>query len=193
MKLGALALAAAVLLIGNVYAEDKEAPESPLDFKMKTLAGKEVELADFKGKVVVMVNVASRCGRTPQYEPLQALYEAHKDDGLVVLAFPCNQFGKQEPGTAEEIQEFCSTNYGITFPIFAKIEVNGDDAAPLYKYLTSLKPDTVGTSSPGKIGWNFEKFLIGRDGKVVKRFGSKVDPAGDEMTTAIEAELKKES
>jgi glutathione peroxidase len=192
MKFGALALIAGILMAGNVFAEDKEAPESALDFKMKTLAGKEVDLTDYKGKVVVMVNVASRCGRTPQYEPLQALYEKHKDDGLVVLAFPCNQFGKQEPGTAEEIQEFCTTNYGVTFPIFSKIEVNGDDAAPLYQYLTSLEPETVGTKSPGKIGWNFEKFLVGRDGKVVKRFGSKVDPAGEEMTTAISAELKKE-
>jgi glutathione peroxidase len=137
---------------------------------------------------MLVVNVASKCGFTPQYEQLQALYEKYGPKGLALLGFPCNQFKAQEPGTAREIQEFCRINFGVTFPLFAKIEVNGDGACPLYKHLTSLDTKPKG---PGKIDWNFEKFLIGRNGKVVARFAPKTKPDAPEVVKVIEAELAK--
>lgn len=173
----------------DISAADKE-EKTPavLDFKMKTLDGKDVKLSDYKGKVILMVNVASRCGRTPQYAPLQAMYEKHKDDGLVILGFPCNQFGKQEPGSAADIRSFCTDNYGVTFPMFAKIDVNGENAAPLYKFLTSKETNP---EYSGKIGWNFEKFLISKEGEVVKRFKSGTSPESKDFIAAVKAELAK--
>jgi len=182
-----VALALAVALTAGLSAAEKDA--KVLNKTMETLTGKQVELAkEYDQKVVMVVNVASECGLTPQYEQLQALYKQYEDKGFVVLGFPCNQFGKQEPGTAKEIQEFCTTNYGITFPMFAKIEVNGEGAAPLYKELTSLDVKPAGT---GKINWNFEKFLIGRDGEVKARFSPRTKPDAKEVVAAIEAELQK--
>lgn len=186
------AFAVGVLLVNvmPLSAADQESRKVPkvLSFKMKTLAGKEVELAKYQGKVLLIVNVASKCGLTPQYEQLQALYKKFSDQGLAILAFPCNQFRGQEPGTADEIREFCRVNYGVQFDLFAKIEVNGEGACPLYQYLTSLKTKPTG---PGKISWNFEKFLVGRDGTVVARFAPKVKPDAPEVVQAIEAELRK--
>lgn len=171
-----------------VAAQESKRIPKVLSFKMKTLAGKEVELAKYQGKVLLIVNVASKCGFTPQYEQLQALHRKYADQGLAILGFPCNQFRGQEPGTSEEIQEFCRINYGVKFDLFEKIEVNGDGACPLYKYLTALKTKPVG---PGKISWNFEKFLVGRDGTVVARFAPKTKPDAPEVIQAIEAELRK--
>jgi len=133
-----------------------------------------------------MVNVASKCGRTPQYKDLQALHEEYAERGLAILGFPCNQFGKQEPGTAEDIAAFCEENYGVTFDMFAKIDVNGDNAAPLYQYLTS---DATGLEDTGKVKWNFEKFLLDREGNVIARFRSKVKPSSEPVVEAIEAAL----
>jgi glutathione peroxidase len=173
-------------------ADDKKEGDTPavLNFKMKALDGKEVDLSKYEGKVVMIVNVASQCGLTPQYKMLQDLQEAYKDKGLVVLGFPCNQFGEQEPGTATEIREFCTKEYGVTFDLFSKIDVNGEKAAPLYKFLTS---EETNPGKSGKISWNFEKFLVSRDGKVVARFEPKVEPDSDEVVKAVETEIKKKS
>ncbi len=186
------AMLAAILLSTAVCAvaadqETKNVPKA-LDFKMKTIAGKEVELGKYQGKVVLVVNVASKCGLTPQYEQLQTLHKKYAEQGLAVLGFPCNQFREQEPGTAAQIQEFCRVNYGVQFDLFDKIEVNGEGACPLYKYLTGLETKPQG---PGKISWNFEKFLIGRDGQVVARFAPKTKPDDPEVIKAIETELAK--
>ena len=172
------------LSIGTAAADTPAA----LNFKMKSLDGKEVDLGKYQGKVVMVVNVASKCGLTPQYQQLQSIFEKHEKDGLVVLGFPCNQFRHQEPGTAEEIRQFCSVHYGVGFPLFAKIEVNGDGACPLYKHLTAL--DTKPTGA-GKISWNFEKFIIGRNGDVVARFSPRTTPDAPEVLKVIEAELAK--
>jgi glutathione peroxidase len=162
---------------------------SDISFKMKSLDGKEVELTKkYKGKVLLVVNVASKCGLTPQYTDLEALNEKYAAKGLCVLGFPCNQFGQQEPGTASEIREFCTTKYGVKFDMFEKIEVNGDGACPLYKHLTALPTLPKGA---GAITWNFEKFLVGRDGKVVARFAPRTKPTDPELVKAIEAELAK--
>ena len=147
-------------------------------------AGKKISLADYKGKVVIVVNVASKCGNTPQYEGLEALYKKHKDDGLVILGFPCNDFNGQEPGTIEEIQEFCKLNYGVTFPLMEKISVKGETQHPLYKELTGEKGPF-----PGDVRWNFGKFLIGKDGKPIARFEPKTLPASPEITSAVEKAL----
>lgn len=143
------------------------------DFKMNDIDGKPVSLSQYKGKVVMIVNVASKCGLTKQYEGLEALYKKYKDKGFVVLGFPCNQFMGQEPGTEAEILEFCTVNYGVTFPMFTKIEVNGDGTHPLYTFLRKTLP---GTGSKSDIEWNFAKFLIGRDGKPVERFNPRTKP-----------------
>jgi glutathione peroxidase len=157
-----------------------------LNFKMKSLDGKEVDLSEFHGKVVLMVNVASKCGLTPQYEQLQALHEKYHDKGLVVMGFPCNQFGGQEPGGPQEIKSFCTSKYGVDFPMFEKVDVNGEQACELYQYLTAL--DTK-PAEKGKISWNFEKFLVGRDGKVIARFSPRTKPDAEEVISAIEKEL----
>jgi glutathione peroxidase len=144
------------------------------DFKAKSLDGKDVDLADYKGKALLIVNTASKCGFTPQYEGLEKLYETYKDKGLAILGFPCNQFGAQEPGSASEIGQFCMKNYGVSFPMFEKIEVNGANAHPLYNWLKDEKPGVLGTKN---IKWNFTKFLVNRDGKVVERFAPTAKPA----------------
>jgi len=158
---------------------------SPLTGKVKKIDGTEVDLANYKGKVVLIVNVASRCGSTGQYAGLQKLYDTYKDKGLVVLGFPANEFGAQEPGSDAEIAQFCSSKYGVTFDMFSKIVVKGPGIAPLYKALTEA------ATPPGDVKWNFEKFLIGRDGKVVGRYKSGVGPDDAALTGAIEAELGK--
>ena len=147
---------------------------SVYDFSATLANGDETSLADFKGQVLLVVNTASKCGFTPQYEGLEKLYTEHKDAGFSVLAFPCNQFGSQEPGSTEEIVEFCETRFSTSFPLFEKIEVNGDGAHPLYKHLKSEIKGIMGTE---RIKWNFTKFLISPEGKVVKRYGSQTKPA----------------
>jgi glutathione peroxidase len=149
-------------------------------FNAKTLQGKEVSMKSYEGKVVLVVNVASKCGFTPQYEGLETLYKKYNSKGLVILGFPCNQFAGQEPGNAEEIAKFCSLTYGVNFPMFAKIEVNGDNADPLYKYLKKSLPGTI----TNEIKWNFTKFLLDRSGKPVKRLAPTVKP--EEITADIE-------
>ncbi len=161
--------------------------ECALNFEVKTIDGKTVDLEDYEGKVVLVVNTASQCGLTPQYAGLQSLYEKYQDKGFVVLGFPCNQFGSQEPGTNAEIQTFCSTKYNVSFPMFSKIDVNGENAAPIYKYLTSKDVKPAGK---GKISWNFEKFLIDRDGQLIGRFSPRTSPDDAELVKAIESELK---
>jgi glutathione peroxidase len=143
------------------------------DFSAKTIDGKSRKLSDYKGKVLLVVNTASKCGLTPQYKGLEALYEKYKSKGLVVLGFPSNQFGQQEPGPDDEIAEFCEMNFGVTFPLFSKVDVNGDAAHPLFKYLTSTKKGLLGSEA---IKWNFTKFLIGRDGNVVERYAPTTKP-----------------
>jgi glutathione peroxidase len=152
-------------------------------FQVHTADGKERSLADFKGKVLLIVNTASKCGLTPQYEGLEKLYERYKDRGFEVVAFPANDFLWQEPGTDKEIQEFCSVNYGVTFPVFAKISVKGKHIAPLYQYLTKESP------FPGDIGWNFAKFLVAPDGRIVARFDPKVEPLDKKVLAEVEAVL----
>ncbi len=142
------------------------------DFKVTDNSGKEVSLSDYKGYVLLIVNTASKCGFTPQYEGLQKLYEEYKDKKFSILAFPCNQFANQEPGSDEEIKTFCTINYGVTFPLFKKIDVNGDNTAPLYVYLKQAAPGVLGKT----IKWNFTKFLIDSDGNVVERFAPKTEP-----------------
>lgn len=162
--------------------------ECALNFKMKTIDGETVDLEDYEGNVVLVVNVASECGLTRQYTGLQAMYDKYKDKGFVILAFPCNQFGSQEPGSEAEIKQFCSTKYSVNFPMFSKVEVNGENAAPIYKLLTAKELQPVGS---GKISWNFEKFLIGRDGQPIARFSPRTDPSDAELVKAVEAELGK--
>lgn len=151
-------------------------------------SGKKTSLADYKGKVVLVVNVASKCGLTPQYDGLESLYKKYEDQGFVVLAFPCNDFGGQEPGTIEEIQTFCKTKYDVTFPIMEKISVKGENQHKLYEELTGEKG-----AFPGDVKWNFGKFLIGRDGKPIARFEPKTTPSSPEVTEAIEKALEKKS
>jgi len=184
---GFLSMLGTVISSDGAEKEGKKVPAA-LNFKMKSLDGKEIDLNQYRGKVVMVVNVASKCGLTPQYEQLQALHEKYSEKGLAILGFPCNQFGTQEPGTAAEIQQFCRANYGVTFDMFAKIEVNGDGACPLYKHLTALETKPKG---PGKISWNFEKFIIGRRGDVVARFVPRTKPDDPEVLKVIEAELAK--
>lgn len=180
----AVALLAAFCLTG--HAEDKKV--APLEVKMKSIEGKDLDLSKYKGKVVLIVNVASKCGYTKHYKGLQELYVKHEADGLVVLGVPSNDFGMQEKGTEEEIQKFCTTNYKVTFPMTSKVVVKGSDKVELYKLLTAA------TAKDGKVtevGWNFEKFLIGRDGKVAGRFLSAVAPESEEMVKAIKTEIEK--
>ena len=156
------------------------------DFTLKTIDGQDKSLKDFEGQVCLVVNVASKCGLTPQYEGLQKLHDSLEDRGFAVLGFPCNQFGGQEPGTEAEIQSFCSTNYGVTFPMFSKLEVNGDGRHPLYAWLTAEDAQPDGS---GDIAWNFAKFVIGKDGQVVARFAPTAAPTSEEVVSAIEGAL----
>jgi glutathione peroxidase len=162
--------------------------ETAFDFTVSDIKGKPVDLAQYKGKVLLIVNTASQCGFTPQYKGLQELHERYKDKGLVVLGFPCDQFGHQEPGQNEEIGSFCELNFGVTFPLLSKIEVNGSGAAPVYKHLKKAAKGILGTES---IKWNFTKFLVSRDGQKVIRFGSKTKP--EELVKEIESQLERQS
>ena len=176
-------LAALLFLSATAFAAS-----SLYDFTMPALNGSPTPLIGFKGKVVLVVNVASQCGYTPQYEGLQALYTKFKDQGFVIAGFPANNFGGQEPGTNEEIGAFCKSKYGVTFPMFSKISVKGADQAPLYKFLT----DKSANPKPGgEIQWNFTKFLVDREGRVIQRFEPAVEPQSKELVTALESTLKK--
>lgn len=157
---------------------------SVYDFSAKTLEGKDASLADYRGQVLLIVNTASKCGFTPQYEGLEQLWRTYKDRGFTILAFPCNQFGAQEPGDATEIANFCSLTYDVTFPVMSKIDVNGADAHPLYRFLKKEQKGLLGTEA---IKWNFTKFLIGKDGEVVERFAPTTKP--EDLKAAIEALL----
>ncbi len=174
-------LLCALLPLGVVGAR---ASESLYKVPLKDIDGNPTSLKSYKGKVLLIVNVASKCGYTPQYAGLEALQQQYKDKGLVVLGFPCNQFGAQEPGTAEQIKQFCSSKYQVTFPLFEKLEVNGPNRHPLYSILAGKD-----SPFPGNIRWNFSKFLIGRDGSVLKRFEPKDKPDSPEVKQAIEAAL----
>jgi glutathione peroxidase len=156
------------------------------EVELPRLNGEPASLADYKGQVVLAVNVASKCGYTPQYAGLQALHDHYSSRGFTVLGFPCNQFHGQEPGTAEQIQEFCSLNYGVSFPLFQKVDVKGDHQHPLYSILTEAADDS---GKAGNVGWNFEKFLVGKDGRVVRRFRTRVVPEDPKIAEAIEALL----
>ncbi len=162
------------------------AASSIYDFTLPSIDGKPMPLSAYKGKVILMVNVASQCGYTPQYSALEAIYEKYKDRGFVILGFPANNFGAQEPGTNEEIKTFCSTKYKVTFPLYAKVSVKGEDKTPLYQYITRDANPAVA----GEIKWNFTKFLVDRNGKVVQRFEPAVAPDSPEMTGAIEKLLR---
>jgi len=168
---------------------EKKAKHPVYGQTMKSLTGKQTKLSKYRGQVMLVVNVASECGATPQYGPLQGLHKKYAERGLAVVGFPCNQFGRQEPGSNAEIASFCKKNYGVDFDMFGKIDVNDEKAAPLYKYLTSKES---GLEKTGPIGWNFEKVLLSRRGKPVARFGTGVEPDSEEVVKAIEAELVKE-
>jgi glutathione peroxidase len=176
------------LLIGLVIlmATSTFATSNLYNFTLPSIDGKPMPLADFKGKVILMVNVASQCGFTPQYTALETIYNKYKDQGFVILGFPANNFGQQEPGTNEEIKTFCSRKYSVTFPLYSKISVKGSDQAPLYQYLTK----DADPSHSGNIKWNFTKFLVDRNGNVVQRFEPAVTPDSPDVTSAIEKLLK---
>jgi glutathione peroxidase len=175
--IGALCLMSAALFgASSVY-----------DFTMNSIEGQPLPLAKFEGKVMLIVNVASKCGFTPQYEGLEAVYEKYKDQGFVIVGFPANNFMAQEPGTNEEIKTFCSTKYNVKFPLYSKISVKGDDKAPLYQFLTDT---SANPKTGGEIKWNFTKFLVDRNGRVIARFESPVKPESPEVTAAIEKALK---
>lgn len=201
-------LVALGVFVGNVVAQERErarpGPEakaqtatqpavtartatSPLDFTMQDIDGHDVPLSRYRGQVVLIVNVASKCGLTPQYQDLQALHERYAERGLRVLAFPANNFREQEPGSNAEIKSFCRDNYAVTFDLFGKVSVKGDDACELYKFLTSEEKNP---GAAGAIPWNFTKFLVGRDGKVVRRFEPKVKPSDAEIVQAVEQALE---
>ncbi len=174
----------ALTLTPAMHPANPAADKTLFDFTMKDIDGKRVPLSKFKGKTVLVVNVASKCGLTPQYKGLQQLYTQYKDKGLVILGFPANEFNGQEPGTSEEIKQFCTATYGVTFPMFQKIAVKGEGIDPLYAWLTSaIEPK-------GDIEWNFAKFLIGPDGKIVKRFKPQVTPESEDLIKAVNATVK---
>jgi len=187
IKLGTIA---SLFLISGCMAQNPE--EVPVKnfyaIEVNTITGETVQLEQYKGKVLLIVNTASKCGFTPQYAGLQALYDKYKEKGLVILGFPSNDFMKQEPGSNEEIAKFCEVNYGVTFPMFGKISVKGAGQHPLYSYLTSKETDP---EFAGNISWNFNKFLISRDGQIVNRFGSRTTPDNPELVAVLEAELAK--
>ena len=187
-KISSLAILFVLLTGMFLIADEKNRPAitSVHSCKATDIDGKEFDFSKLKGKALLIVNVASQCGATSQYEGLQALSEFFKDKGLVVLAFPTNDFGAQEPGTNEEIKKFCTSNYSVSFPIFAKGPVKGEKKPPLFEYLTTAEnPDKV-----GDIGWNFEKFLVGKDGKLLRRFSTSITPYDKELVSAIESALK---
>lgn len=162
-----------------------ERAETVYQYELNSIDGENISLSDYEGDLLLIVNTASECGFTPQYEGLQELYETYSEQGFKVLGFPANNFGGQEPGTDEEIAQFCEVNYGVTFPMFSKVSVKGEDQHPLFTYLTSAEnPDFT-----GEISWNFEKFLVDRNGNVVRRFKSDVEPMSEELTSAIAENL----
>jgi len=186
-----LAFAGSFLARGAAITVVKEptkeaAVNSPLDLKVQDINGKETDLKQFKGKVVLIVNVASRCGNTPQYKGLEAMYKKYADKGLVIIGFPANDFGKQEPGSNEEIKQFCTSKYDVTFPMMAKISTKDPEKAPIYKFLTE-KP-TAGDFA-GDVEWNFTKFLIDRNGNLIARFGNKVKPEEKQVNAEVEKAL----
>lgn len=165
----------------SVFMTTNERAETVYQYELNTINGENISLSDYEGELLLIVNTASECGFTPQYEGLQELYETYSDQGLEILGFPANNFGGQEPGSDEEIAQFCELNYGVTFPMFSKVSVKGEDQHPLFEYLTTAEnPDFK-----GEISWNFEKFLIDRNGNVVRRFKSKVEPMSGELTNAV--------
>jgi glutathione peroxidase len=178
-------LQTAVLAVACVFQGVAMGADTVHEFKMKSIDGKEVNLSEYKGKVLLIVNVASRCGLTPQYTQLQALHEKYADKGVVIIGVPCNQFGAQEPGTEAEIKQFCSSKYDVTFPMMSKVDVNGAKQDPLYAFLKSKSDKT------DDISWNFEKFVVGKDGKVAARFAPRTKPDAPEVLEVIEAALKK--
>jgi glutathione peroxidase len=181
-----MAMVTSGLLISFTMNADHHEETNALSFKMKNIQDQYTDLSQYKGKVVLMVNVASKCGYTPQYDGLQKLYSEYKDKGFTIIGFPCNNFGAQEPGTHAEILSFCKDNYGVTFPMMGKIDVKGESQAPLYKYLTS-HPD-----HGGQIRWNFEKFLIDKKGNVLGHYPSKVTPQDADLKAAISKALQAE-
>ena len=180
-------LALAIGLAAAASAQEGAPMPSIYDFTLKDIDGRDRSLAEFKGQVLLLVNVASKCGFTKQYAGLEKLYQAYKDRGFVVLGFPANNFMGQEPGTEAEIKSFCSLNYGVTFPMFSKISVKGKTIHPLYAYLTD---EELHPGSGGAVGWNFNKFLVGPDGKVLAHYGSRTAPEDPELAAAIEAALQ---
>jgi glutathione peroxidase len=185
MSLAATLLALSPWAMVSAQTNPKK-PSSVLDFSMKDIEGKDIPLSKFQGKVLLIVNTASQCGLTPQYKGLQEVYQKYKEQGFEVLAFPANEFGKQEPGTDNQIKEFCATNYKVSFPLFSKIVVKGKGIHPLYAFLTSESTDP---KFAGPIGWNFAKFLVNRKGEVIARFEPSVRPESPEVTGAIEKAL----
>lgn len=183
----------AALCCGNLWAQQETEADTEsqattaLSFTMQNLAGEEIELSKYEGKVVLFVNVASECGFTRQYKPLQQLHDEYKEAGLAIVGVPCNQFGGQEPGSSAEIAGFCQKNYGVEFDMLAKVDVNGENQCELYKYLTGMDLAPAGT---GKIKWNFEKILVDRSGNPIARFGSRTEPNDDEFIAAIKAALE---
>lgn len=190
MRLSILASAAIALALGaTAFAADPAKGTPVVDHKVTTLAGESFDLASLRGKAVLIVNTASKCGYTPQYAKLQALYDAYRERGLVVVGFPSNDFGAQEPGTAEEIASFCKLNYGVTFPMMAKVKTKGPEKSPLYRTLT----EETGDGIKGDVKWNFTKFLVDAEGRIVARFEPGVDPMSTELKTAVEKVLPRSS
>src|SRR5688572_24978602 len=188
MKMWQVAVAVLALVVCAGVGTGEEKKMEPLSFTLKDIDGKDYDLAKLKGKVVLFVNVASECGYTPQYEGLQALYAKHEKDGLVIIGIPSNEYNEQEPGSNADIKKFCATQYKVTFPLMSKVLIKGKDQIPLYKVLTEATPKD---GKVEQVGWNFEKFLIGRDGKVVGRFKSGVAPDNADFAKAIKAQLDK--
>ncbi len=188
MKQAIAALALMVVFAFPALASETDAKkaENIYGFKVESIDGKKVDLKDYKGKVLLIVNTASKCGFTPQYEDMVKLHNEFKEKGFAVLGFPANEFGKQEPGTDEEIKEFCKVNYNVDFPMFSKVVVKGEGQEPLFQYLTHAENKDF----KGDIGWNFEKFLIGKDGKLLHRYRSKVVPTGEQIKKDIKAALE---
>jgi glutathione peroxidase len=186
---GLTALAALVALTSAAIVSAQDAPKKPasvLDFHVKDIDGKDVDLAKYKGKVLLIVNTASQCGKTPQYKDLQAIYEKYKGQGFEVLAFPANEFGSQEPGNNAQIKEFCSTHYQVAFPLFSKIVVKGKGIDPLYNFLTN---QSTNPKFAGEIPWNFTKFLVNRKGEVIARFEPRATPTSAAVSEAIDKAL----
>jgi glutathione peroxidase len=176
-------LALAAFTVQTSSGAEEAMPKSVLEYKMDGIDGKPYDLTKHKGEVILLVNVASQCGLTPQYKDLEALYEKYKDKGLTIIGVPANEFGHQEPGTNEEIKKFCSSKYSVTFPMLAKVVVKGEGICPLYKYLTTESP------KPGEIKWNFNKFLVDRKGAVIDRFEPQVKPDDAKLVEAVEKAL----